>query len=156
MEYSLKLRGLCLDGDVVGLLSLCTGWTGARHFLTMMLFLGMANAYVMRTNMSVAIVAMVNQTALPRKEEAVDDECGTSNSTTVSTDIRAPPRPAPPHPRNYYGVSMFLFSWIPSEAVVLGLAKTCACGLIYIRLALKAAYLPCRRIGDPSFLAGRG
>ncbi|KAE8737182.1 hypothetical protein FOCC_FOCC017357 [Frankliniella occidentalis] len=51
-------------------------WTGARHFLTLMLFLGMANAYVMRTNMSVAIVAMVNQTALPRKEEEVDDECG--------------------------------------------------------------------------------
>lgn len=33
---------------------------GTRHYMTFMLFLGMANAYVMRTNMSVAIVAMVS------------------------------------------------------------------------------------------------
>ncbi|EDW26590.1 GL12902 [Drosophila persimilis] len=36
----------------------------ARNFVIFMLFLGMANAYVMRTNMSVAIVAMVNHTAI--------------------------------------------------------------------------------------------
>ncbi|KAL7745265.1 hypothetical protein ACLKA6_008309 [Drosophila palustris] len=35
----------------------------SRFFVTIMLFLGMANAYIMRTNMSVAIVAMVNHTA---------------------------------------------------------------------------------------------
>lgn len=35
----------------------------------------MANAYVMRTNMSVAIVAMVNHTALEATAELVDDEC---------------------------------------------------------------------------------
>lgn len=40
-----------------------------------MLFLGMANAYIMRTNMSVAIVAMVNHTALHSKVMLVDDEC---------------------------------------------------------------------------------
>jgi hypothetical protein len=40
-----------------------------------MLFLGMANAYIMRTNMSVAIVAMVNHTALEVSKELVDDEC---------------------------------------------------------------------------------
>lgn len=41
-----------------------------------MLFLGMANAYVMRTNMSVAIVAMVNHTYLEEgAHELVDDEC---------------------------------------------------------------------------------
>ncbi|XP_025836852.1 putative inorganic phosphate cotransporter [Agrilus planipennis] len=40
--------------------SRCFGWVGARHFTVFMLFLGMANAYIMRTNMSVAIVAMVN------------------------------------------------------------------------------------------------
>ncbi|XP_001950194.2 putative inorganic phosphate cotransporter [Acyrthosiphon pisum] len=40
-----------------------------------MLFLGMANAYIMRTNMSVAIVAMVNQTALVRDPTIPDDEC---------------------------------------------------------------------------------
>lgn len=32
---------------------------GTRHYMTFMLFLGMANAYVMRTNMSIAIVSMV-------------------------------------------------------------------------------------------------
>uniref|UniRef100_U5ETM3 Putative inorganic phosphate cotransporter n=1 Tax=Corethrella appendiculata TaxID=1370023 RepID=U5ETM3_9DIPT len=48
---------------------------GTRHFVTFMLFLGMANAYVMRTNMSVAIVAMVNHTALESDQEVFDDEC---------------------------------------------------------------------------------
>lgn len=54
---------------------------GARHFVTFMLFLGMANAYVMRTNMSVAIVAMVNHTYIEEKArehgtvELLDDEC---------------------------------------------------------------------------------
>lgn len=32
---------------------------GSRHYMTFMLFLGMANAYIMRTNMSIAIVSMV-------------------------------------------------------------------------------------------------
>lgn len=43
--------------------------------MTFMLFLGMANAYVMRTNMSVAIVAMVNHTAIGHHAELLDDEC---------------------------------------------------------------------------------
>ncbi|KAH8309436.1 putative inorganic phosphate cotransporter isoform X1 [Drosophila kikkawai] len=47
-----------------------------RYFVTFMLFLGMANAYVMRTNMSVAIVAMVNHTAIKSGDEVFDDECG--------------------------------------------------------------------------------
>jgi ACS family sodium-dependent inorganic phosphate cotransporter-like MFS transporter 5 len=55
-------------------------WFGTRHFVTFMLFLGMANAYVMRTNMSVAIVAMVNHTAIEAKvsshDEPIDTECG--------------------------------------------------------------------------------
>lgn len=57
-----------------------------RHWVTFMLFLGMANAYIMRTNMSVAIVAMVNHTALPVIHEAMDTECGDadSNKTVVS------------------------------------------------------------------------
>lgn len=50
------------------------GRFGTRHYVVFMLFLGMANAYVMRTNMSVAIVAMVNQSAL-EKHELFDDEC---------------------------------------------------------------------------------
>lgn len=49
-----------------------------------MLFLGMANAYVMRTNMSVAIVAMVNHTYLDSEaHEIVDDECPDQNLTKV-------------------------------------------------------------------------
>ncbi|XP_017038898.1 putative inorganic phosphate cotransporter [Drosophila ficusphila] len=39
-------------------------WRRTRYLVILMLFTGMANAYVMRTNMSVAIVAMVNHTAI--------------------------------------------------------------------------------------------
>lgn len=62
------------------------GGLGTRHWVTFMLFLGMANAYIMRTNMSVAIVAMVNHTALPVVAEAIDTECGpvSTNSSHVS------------------------------------------------------------------------
>ena len=49
-----------------------------------MLFLGMANAYVMRTNMSVAIVAMVNHTFVSENShEVLDDECPDQNLTAV-------------------------------------------------------------------------
>lgn len=70
------------DQDVVGdPAKKSAGWLGTRHFVTFMLFLGMANAYIMRTNMSVAIVAMVNHTAIAAKDshahpEFVDTECG--------------------------------------------------------------------------------
>lgn len=48
-----------------------------------MLFLGMANAYVMRTNMSVAIVAMVNHTHNSlNAADVVDDECPEYNGTS--------------------------------------------------------------------------
>lgn len=61
---------------------------GTRHFVTFMLFLGMANAYVMRTNMSVAIVAMVNHTFVEAGAvEVFDDECpnyNANNTTSVS------------------------------------------------------------------------
>lgn len=52
-----------------------------------MLFLGMANAYIMRTNMSVAIVAMVNHTALPTIHEATDTECGAVDANTTNVSI---------------------------------------------------------------------
>ncbi|XP_022918164.1 putative inorganic phosphate cotransporter isoform X2 [Onthophagus taurus] len=60
-------------------------WFGTRHWVTFMLFLGMANAYVMRTNMSVAIVAMVNHTAIGGGEELVDDECDAELGNETST-----------------------------------------------------------------------
>ena len=37
----------------------------ARHVLGILGFLGFANVYAMRVNLSVAIVAMVNKTAFP-------------------------------------------------------------------------------------------
>ncbi|KAH8395974.1 hypothetical protein KR222_000604 [Zaprionus bogoriensis] len=43
-----------------------------RFFVIIMLALGMANAYVMRTNMSVAIVAMVNHTAIIEDSKRAD------------------------------------------------------------------------------------
>ncbi|XP_069689174.1 putative inorganic phosphate cotransporter isoform X1 [Periplaneta americana] len=58
-----------------------TACIGTRHIVTFMLFLGMANAYVMRTNMSVAIVAMVNHTALPKDDTVEDDECDADNNS---------------------------------------------------------------------------
>ncbi|XP_030386614.1 putative inorganic phosphate cotransporter [Scaptodrosophila lebanonensis] len=58
-----------------------------RCFVTFMLFLGMANAYVMRTNMSVAIVAMVNHTAIfDGHEELVDDECPDRELPSIKDD----------------------------------------------------------------------
>ncbi|GLV43230.1 picot [Carabus blaptoides fortunei] len=64
------------------------GWLGARHIITFMLFLGMANAYVMRTNMSVAIVAMVNHTAIVGEEQLLDDECFKDEQPRTISGIR--------------------------------------------------------------------
>ncbi|XP_063225600.1 putative inorganic phosphate cotransporter isoform X2 [Bacillus rossius redtenbacheri] len=63
------------------------GCFGARHMTTFMLFLGMANAYVMRTNMSVAIVAMVNHTALPVTSEIKDRECDTGGPANSNSSV---------------------------------------------------------------------
>ena len=40
-----------------------------------MSFLGFANVYAMRVNLSVAIVAMVNNTAIPHANTSVADVC---------------------------------------------------------------------------------
>lgn len=48
----------------------------------------MANAYVMRTNMSVAIVAMVNHTFVEAgHKEIFDDECPNYINTTSSVSV---------------------------------------------------------------------
>jgi Na(+)-dependent inorganic phosphate cotransporter len=64
-------------------------WIGSRHIVTFMLFLGMANAYIMRTNMSVAIVAMVNQTALERDPTIPDDECEGYYTPAANTTVHS-------------------------------------------------------------------
>ncbi|CAG9864495.1 unnamed protein product [Phyllotreta striolata] len=79
---------LLRQDDTVAELKKKRGWFGTRHMVTFMLFLGMANAYIMRTNMSVAIVAMVNHTALGGSSHdtslSVDDECGVIAENTTN------------------------------------------------------------------------
>jgi MFS transporter, ACS family, solute carrier family 17 (sodium-dependent inorganic phosphate cotransporter), member 5 len=99
---SSELHGLSFS------LSTETKGFGERHYVGIMLFLGMANAYIMRTNMSVAIgeiiklihlenelnhsqfaVAMVNHTAIHHEAEIFDDECPETdygNQTVVEQD----------------------------------------------------------------------
>lgn len=63
-----------------------TGMLGSRHFVILMLFLGMANAYIMRTNMSVAIVAMVDQKAINGENNTSSNECLDQNAEVPIDD----------------------------------------------------------------------
>jgi hypothetical protein len=63
-----------------------SGCVKARYVMAFMGFLGFANVYAMRVNLSVAIVAMVNNTAIPKVNDSEsNDECAVefTNRTTV-------------------------------------------------------------------------
>lgn len=49
-----------------------TGWIKCRTVLGIMGFLGFANVYAMRVNLSVAIVAMINSTTPTPSNETLD------------------------------------------------------------------------------------
>ncbi|KAK4016726.1 putative inorganic phosphate cotransporter isoform X1 [Daphnia magna] len=51
------------------------GCWGTRHTLVLLGFLGFANVYAMRVNLSVTIVAMVNQSAIPHINQTAVDIC---------------------------------------------------------------------------------
>ncbi|KAB7505360.1 putative inorganic phosphate cotransporter [Armadillidium nasatum] len=50
-------------------------WIATRHIFAFLGFLGFANVYAMRVNLSVAIVAMVNSSAIPQRNSTSDDVC---------------------------------------------------------------------------------
>ena len=62
---------------------LFVGFPSCRHVMTFMAFLGFFNVYALRVNLSVALVAMVNQT-VNDTGNVTSDECpgdGSANST---------------------------------------------------------------------------
>ncbi len=62
---------------------LVAGFPSCRHVMTFMAFLGFFNVYALRVNLSVALVAMVNQT-VNDTGNATSDECqgdSSANST---------------------------------------------------------------------------
>ncbi|XP_023326905.1 putative inorganic phosphate cotransporter [Eurytemora carolleeae] len=69
---------------------------GTRHVLVLMGLLGFANVYCMRVNLSVAIVAMVNNTAIHHQQDHSSNECSPgqnlpeTNSSATSTAKEGP------------------------------------------------------------------
>ena len=58
-------------------------WTSCRLALAVLGFFGFVNVYALRVNMSVAIVCMVNQTALRLKDANMSSN-GTQTSSSTS------------------------------------------------------------------------
>ncbi|KAM3965175.1 putative inorganic phosphate cotransporter [Aphomia sociella] len=66
-----------------------TGWIKSRTVLGIMGFLGFANVYAMRVNLSVAIVAMINSTTPSASNDTGLDVCPSS----VPSNSTIPPKP---------------------------------------------------------------
>ena len=66
------------------LLSNVSGCFGVRHLVAFLGFLGFANVYAMRVNLSVAIVAMVNNSAIPHANASTVGVCPLPNTNTSS------------------------------------------------------------------------
>ncbi|XP_041979313.1 sialin [Aricia agestis] len=80
-----------------------TGWIKCRTVLGVMGFLGFANVYAMRVNLSVAIVAMINSTTVPSNDSSLD-VCPTSEPSNSTI----PPKPGD-------------FNWTPEQqSIILG------------------------------------
>ncbi|XP_068633318.1 putative inorganic phosphate cotransporter [Battus philenor] len=60
-----------------------TGWIKSRTVLGIMGFLGFANVYAMRVNLSVAIVAMINSTTVPNNSTLDVCKAPTPSNTTI-------------------------------------------------------------------------
>ncbi|XP_072949103.1 putative inorganic phosphate cotransporter isoform X2 [Epargyreus clarus] len=81
-----------------------TGWIKSRTVLGIMGFLGFANVYAMRVNLSVAIVAMINSTIPIPSNDSTLDVCPTSTPSNDSV-------PAKPGE----------FNWTPEQqSIILG------------------------------------
>ncbi|KAG0717620.1 putative inorganic phosphate cotransporter [Chionoecetes opilio] len=64
------------------------GVFGARHVLGAMGFLGFANVYAMRVNLSVAVVAMVNSSAIPHTNTSAPDSCPDNGFNASTGDVQ--------------------------------------------------------------------
>ncbi|XP_077984588.1 sialin-like [Glandiceps talaboti] len=62
----------------------CLDHVPARYVLALWMFLGMVNVYILRNNVSVAIVAMVNSTG--EVADRYSDECSSGNETVDQVD----------------------------------------------------------------------
>ena len=70
-----------------------TGCWGPRHTLILMGFLGFASIYAMRVNLSLAIISMVNHTAIPHVNQTNSvDVCPLrsedNHSTATASKVR--------------------------------------------------------------------
>lgn len=66
-----------------------TGWIKSRTVLGIMGFLGFANVYAMRVNLSVAIVAMINSTAPLPSNDSLDVCPATSPGNDSAPVVRS-------------------------------------------------------------------